>query len=343
MQTRAFLALSLTAVTTLVAVGACNRWEPPASRQRQPPTLACSETAYDFGQAAQGGILRHSYTIRNTGELNLRIDNVRTSCDCTASISAGVLTPGASATVEVSFDTARAFGPARKSITLYSNDPTQPVTTLTLSADVIAAVAADPPQLYVGRIGRGQAVAKAIRLLGREAGAVVSVDTDGKVVDATLRLMPQVADKSIRIAIKQDAPLGEFAESLAVRGPNRQAPILIIPVSGIVEGDLVVSPSRLEFAVPSSGHSAAQSLAVNNRGRRPAQVLAATISPPVGDAQVRAVQAGKEYRVVIALQDVAPAARRNAKPLEGTLQLKTDHPEQPLITVPFSAHITEKR
>lgn len=97
------------------------------------PALASFRPVHDFGSISMAaGKVRHTYSIRNTGETPLKIVGVQTSCMCTGATIvtdngrfgpfgmpghgrmpgiAETLAPGATAQVEVVFDPA-AHGPA---------------------------------------------------------------------------------------------------------------------------------------------------------------------------------------------------------------------------------------
>jgi hypothetical protein len=112
---------------TVVLCG-CTPSEPPP-----PPKISLAETSYDFGRVAQGAPVSHTYAFHNAGGLDLTIDNVHASCGCTvATPSSRVLHPGDDGGIAVTFDTSRDVGRKTHTLTVYSNDPAQPVTTLSL-------------------------------------------------------------------------------------------------------------------------------------------------------------------------------------------------------------------
>jgi hypothetical protein len=212
---------------TVVLCG-CTPSEPPP-----PPKISLAETSYDFGRVAQGAPVSHTYAFHNAGGLDLTIDNVHASCGCTvATPSSRVLHPGDDGGIAVTFDTSRDVGRKTHTLTVYSNDPAQPVTTLSLSGDVEAEVAADPPALYVGHLRRNQVAQKEVRLLARNGVSVGSVEP-GKLINATLQSTP--AGTRLRIAIKPDAPPGRFKDTVTVRTSSPRQPTLAIPVVGFVD------------------------------------------------------------------------------------------------------------
>jgi hypothetical protein len=313
-----------------------------SSAPTQPPKIAFAETSYDFGHVDQSGKVRHVFTFRNAGGLDLSIDNVRPSCECTATVvPARVVAAGGDGTIEVELDPAHDVGRKTRTVTVYSNDPAQPVTTLTLQGTVEADVVVAPSRLYVGHLGRGQAAPYEVRLTVGERAAIsiLSVEATGKVIEATLHdAAPTTSGKRLRVAVNADAPLGRFDASLVVRTTSHQQPTLTIPVTGVIDGDVVVSPTELSFGAIIPGRPASLTLGLRNQGKSPVHVTTADLLPAVGHVQVSAVHDGQEYRLSVALNDPLPVGR-----LQGTLQIHTDHPEQPFIAVPFTGHVAENK
>jgi uncharacterized protein DUF1573 len=330
---------ALMAATAMLS--ACDR-SVPSSVPTRAPKIAFGETTYDFGRVDRGAQVTHAFAFRNTGGLDLTIDNVRTSCECTAAAApARVIAAGEDGTIEVIFDTTHDGGHKARTVTVYSNDPAQPVTILTLQGSIAADVTAEPRQLYLGHVARGQTVANEVRLVPDEHAVVTlaGVDAGGRVIEATLDdAAPGASGRRLRVAVKSDAPLGRFQESVIVRSTSRLHPTLSIPIAGVVDGDVVISPRTLSFGPIMPGRAASLTLAVRNQGKTPVHVTVADLVPPLGRVQISAVRDGQEYRLSVALNDPLPTGR-----LQGTLQIHTDHPDQSLITVPFSGRVVEKK
>jgi hypothetical protein len=307
-----------------------------------PAKIAFGETTYDFGHVDQGTKVRHIFTFRNAGGLDLTIDNVRPSCECTATVvPARVITAGADGTIEVEFDPATDAGRQARTIAVYSNDPAQPVTTLTLRGNVEADVYADPSRLYVGHLSRGQSATNEIRIAVAEHAAVraSSVEAAGKTIEATLlTAAPGTSSQRVRVATKPDAPLGRFDVSLVIHTDSRQQPTLTVPVTGVVDGDIVVSPAELTFGAITAGQPASLTLGLHNQGKSPVHVTTADVVPAIGHAQLRAVRDGQDYRLKVELSDLLPPGR-----LQGTVEIHTDDPEQSLIAVSVSGRVVEKK
>lgn len=328
----AFKATQLTLALALACgVYACTDRE-PAAPVSSAPRVAFDQTLHDFGVVEQGTRVTHTYRFRNAGGLDLTIDNVRTSCGCTAAVTASrVVASGNAGAVVVECDTTDAVGSQNKTITVYSNDPAQPVTTLTLSGGVRADVAAAPPRLYIGHLGRGQTAANAVRIVGDVT--VVSVEAEGA------RIEPVLSDggRQLQVVVKKDAPLGSFEEIVTVRTSSNRRPLLRVPVVGVVDGDVTVSPGQLDFGVTAPNATASRAVGVQHGGKFPVHIVAVRLTPAVGTAVITTNRDGRGYRVTVTLS----AGLRRGK-FSGTLEVETDHPEQSHLQIPFSGQVVEK-
>jgi hypothetical protein len=105
--------------------------EPPSPRIRVEPE------SFDFGNALPGKILRKEFTIRNFGDAPLELENVSTTCGCTAALpGAKRVEPGRSTPLRVTFQTRRFSGKVERKVLVRSNDPRTPLLEVKLAATV---------------------------------------------------------------------------------------------------------------------------------------------------------------------------------------------------------------
>lgn len=85
------------------------------------PRISSNKETHNFGQIEWKHPVMVEYTITNTGDKPLVLNNVTTSCACSvASWTKAPIAPGAKGTVTASFD-AKALGHFEKSVGIYSN------------------------------------------------------------------------------------------------------------------------------------------------------------------------------------------------------------------------------
>ncbi len=86
------------------------------------PMISFESDSYDFGTIAQGEKVSHTFTFRNIGDGNLQINDVTTSCGCTASkFTIEPVAPGETGHVDIIFDSYGRAGRQLKSANVWTN------------------------------------------------------------------------------------------------------------------------------------------------------------------------------------------------------------------------------
>jgi hypothetical protein len=95
-------------------------------------------TRVDFGRVLTQRTVTRSVQVRNAGQVDLVIERVSSSCDCTVARDYDtVVKPGRSTTLKVSLDTREAPGRVVRSLLIHSNDPTRSQVEVKLEATVV--------------------------------------------------------------------------------------------------------------------------------------------------------------------------------------------------------------
>jgi uncharacterized cupredoxin-like copper-binding protein len=96
------------------------------------------ETEHDFGKVENGKVVDYDFKVVNQGKSALEIKDIKTSCGCTAAMaSSKSIEPGKDGTIKVELNTKGHTGKMVRTVTIKSNDPKVPTSTLTIYADVI--------------------------------------------------------------------------------------------------------------------------------------------------------------------------------------------------------------
>ncbi len=107
------------------------------SAQQKAPKLEVTDREHDFGILKDGEIVTHEYVIKNIGNDLLRIEQVRSSCGCTAVLpEKDRIEPGDFTTIKVTFNTYRRIGKQKKYVYVFTNDPNESDIRLSFTADV---------------------------------------------------------------------------------------------------------------------------------------------------------------------------------------------------------------
>jgi len=91
------------------------------------PQITFTEDEHDFGKVIQGEKVTFSFRFKNTGDGDLIIADVSSSCGCTVpKFTKEPISPGSDGTILVTFDSNNRKGFQNKTVTVVSN--TQPNT-----------------------------------------------------------------------------------------------------------------------------------------------------------------------------------------------------------------------
>ncbi len=101
------------------------------------PKIQLSTNRYNFGVVKEGEKLKLKVKVKNAGKKPLHIKEVQSSCGCTAALlSSKVLKPDETGILNITFDTAKRVGKISRTVSLLSDDPENPMETITLFVDI---------------------------------------------------------------------------------------------------------------------------------------------------------------------------------------------------------------
>ncbi len=239
---------------------------------------------WDFGTIQRQAVEDYDFTIRNSGTEPLVLTRIETHCGCVqAWADERRLAPGATASIHVRV-TARVYpgNTPRKTITIASNDPDTPVTTLLVYGVIEDSFTVEPlpsqsddgpaegPQVARGSVGvEGVTFGEVAPGTAPEAALLVRSTLDDPQPATRVALTPEndivrverlpaqeggdvVAAVTLRI--NPDAPRGPFDLRLQVAfAPESGLATAAIPVSGTVGAALAVVPTAVNFGLVREG------------------------------------------------------------------------------------------
>jgi hypothetical protein len=210
------------------------------------PQVKFQEEKWDFGKLKEGQVKSHVFIFNNTGDATLHIKRVRTSCGCAAAlISDKNVEPGKKGELKVTLNSRGYEGNIVKYVYVETNDRSQPVKQLQISADIEV-----PPRPRIdlerysvdsGLILEGEPIpAKAIiRNRGERELRVSFSHRDatyhhkGKSVDTELRIAAG-NEAEVEIKIPPRAKQGLIREYILLKSNDTRRPNLSLYVSGYI-------------------------------------------------------------------------------------------------------------
>jgi Protein of unknown function (DUF1573) len=129
----------LAVLALLWVVGSGYAEEPKTSPAPTGPKIAVEPPTFDFGKALQNKTLQKEFSIRNYGTQDLTIENVTTTCGCTAALTESkTVKPGGSTPLRVSLQTRSYTGKLVRKVMVRSNDPSKGLLEVQVEANVVA-------------------------------------------------------------------------------------------------------------------------------------------------------------------------------------------------------------
>ena len=101
------------------------------------PQMRLADYSFDFGKLKSNSTVVKEVTVTNTGKKELSLKSLQGNCTCiTATAGKTTLKPGDNTTVKIAFEPQDRSGTQQKAVTIYSNDPKNPVQRVTFTAYV---------------------------------------------------------------------------------------------------------------------------------------------------------------------------------------------------------------
>lgn len=132
--------LSLVSCTTDQGADVEKRRADYAEFVDEPTSISFEEMEHNFGSVVDGDMVKHTFKFTNTGDKNLILFDVKTTCGCTVPEDwpKHPIAPGESGEVKVIFNSNNKVGAVNKSIRIEANtNPT--VSSVKITGEVLAA------------------------------------------------------------------------------------------------------------------------------------------------------------------------------------------------------------
>jgi hypothetical protein len=319
-------------VGTLAGLGGCKS-RPPGARMVLPVPKV------DLGKLPEEQSAVARFPIRNEGAAPLHIAQVEAGCGCLTPEYPTQLAPGASGEIRVRFQPQPLWsGEMRKEVTVRSDAVGQPEATLTLTVDIQPLIGIEPAPPVVLEYLPGQTFERDLKLTPRSGRPteIRAPQVNSPFVRAALR-PPRPGDPahaySLHLSVKPPATGGDFRTTITLSTTEPRTPRLPIEVVGMAQTGVVVSPP--EVAIPT------MTLGEVGRNLTSLQVFTRTgkfrlLGVETG---LPGLQATVNERAPDVQYEVALTYTGGWKPgtVTTAVRIRTDRPDQPVVTVPFRA------
>ncbi len=295
------------------------------------PMIQFDNATYDFGKAASGEKVRHTFTVTNTGDQTLEITNVRPSCHCT---TAGGWThriePGQTGVIPVEFDSALNNGNVTKTVEVYSNARNQPRLMLILRGVVWKPIDITPATAFISiPPDSTNRESTTVRIVNQTDTPMTLSQPASANSNFTAALKETKPGKEFELVITAEPPFaaGNVPGTISMQSSLTNSPLVHVTVFARVTPAVQVSPPQFFLSgLPGRWFTNRVSIRGNN-----ALVLS---NPTASDSriQLRLESLGLQgmYNLMAAFPpdfEVPPGQR-------AVVSVESNHPRYPVIKIP---------
>jgi hypothetical protein len=292
---------------------------------------------HDFGPVlATGQTLSHTFRLRNASARPLAIRGARAQAPCCSAIGPvpDSVPVGGEVAVPVRFEPGFQAGPRQVSFLVETDDPTEPLRDFTLRASLTPAFEVEPLDVAPSILALGEASRRRFRVTCRRTAQ------EGRAAPVALNLAPPLtavfatpsdettlpgglvqAVREIEVAIPASNTIGPARGEVVLAWADGSTHAL--PLAWQVRPSVVAVPSGLALAT--GPEPAARVVRVISRDES-VRVLAVS-GPGLAEAVDLPTTASRQHEIHLHIRRDQPA------PTATDIQLTTDHPLQPTVTL----------
>lgn len=316
-----------------------SRLDKEKAQDIQSPDIIFVEYNYDFGEVEQGEVVNHVYEFVNAGKKELNIQDVQTSCGCTAALLLNKnIPPDGTGEVEVNLDTKGIRGRITKTITVHSNDLEEPKVLLSMTGIVKQDIVLSPTQIYFGDIKRGEKVSKKLQIIDEKLD-VSRVDTiPSPYIMTHITKVQNEKEKrfEIEVALSPEIPLGLMEGKLIVYTNSKKRPMIEIPIVVHVKGDIKITPSQIFFGFVKKVEKSERKIEITTNGEKELKIEKVENKLNFLTTQVLYKEEDKKYELTALLKSDIPVGT-----IKGSIGIHTNDPLQPVIDIPVYGMVRE--
>jgi hypothetical protein len=291
---------------------------------------------YDFGKVKSGDPVKYTYVFTNTGSAVLEVSHVQPSCGCT---TAGDWThqvgPGETGTIAVQFNSANFNGPVFKTITVTSNDKSQPSFGLQLKGTVWKPVEVTP-QFAVMNISSDSetGAVSTVKIVNNmeEPITLSAPESNNKTFTAELRTTQP--GKEFQLVITASPPLasGNVQGQISLKTSSTNMPVISITTWANVQPPIIVMPPQVTLPAGPLTAKSTPAVTIQNNSASPLTLSEPAVNVKDVDVQIKELQPGHQFSAMLTFPEgfEMPAGQ------VVELTIKSSNPHFAVIKVPIT-------
>lgn len=295
------------------------------------PKIVFDEQTYDFGKVFIGENVQHKYEFKNVGKGELIINNVKSSCGCTAALVSKInLLTNEKGEVEVKFNPGSYVGRVSKSVTVNSNDPENPRFKLTITGEVAEEVTVNPKRINFGMIKKGEKCSKNMEI---KPTAGVGIETKKVESPNQYVTITQKSDTDYQVDFTKNDYIGRFNGIIFIYTNSKKQERIDVPFSGEVVGDVTYYPENISFGNIRKGLEVKRTVILNFISKE-VKIEKIEVVPSNLNYAMSELNNMSSKRIDIKLGNDVTIGK-----ISGSLKIFTNSTIQPVINIPINGEI----
>jgi len=327
---------------------------PINSAQKIGPRFILNDPIIDFGDVHDFEKRTAKASFVNGGDSQLTVTRVQPTCGCTTvKLQKTVFEPGEGEEITLNFSP-KGSGAQTKYVKIHTTDPTSAVTNLTIKANVLGTVTANPRTFRIGTIPLGRKHVAYSTITAEDPRYVpTSATITGNLAEHAILSLKETTQEGapqrtwqLELTVKETAPWGWHSGTANIRGtiktdarvyPHNLAMGMNLSAEGMLKSTDTMF--RLLILTPGKGFSKRVTLSRNDG--KPFEVLGTTIEGGGKDLfDVEAIPNGDSRTSwELILSGIAPS---RSQVIKGNVLIQTDVPGEEVISMLYQGNIRKK-
>ncbi len=232
-----------------------------------------------------------------------------------------------------------------KSITVTSNDPKNPTSTIRVKVFIEVVFDFEQPSLYLGKVSRDAGTTKSSFILVKDLAAtkVLEVNPSSEFISA--RMLDYTDNNGhydrmkLEVTTLPGLPLGRINETVTLKTNLPDKPTAMLRLTGSVIGDVEVSPEWMTFVVTDTASSRPSTLTKkifisNHVEGANLEIVDIKDTEDHLDLELKPLSPGKKYELTATLKPDSIPGKGN---ISGNVVLTTNFPSQKEVAIRYSA------
>jgi hypothetical protein len=268
----------------------------------------------------------HVFRFRNIGQAELEIRKVGTSCSSctTATLSSERLNPQAVGELRVDFRETKEAGQLLRTIEVYTNDPSNPIETLTITALVVESYKVSPSRLYFDANGTKELDFSSIASLNLQ---ITNVEASSEYLSAIVGDHQRVDDRIVsrmKVSLSAPASMNRAREYITIHTNSDIVSDIKIPIRIRMGQSISIQPEKLFFGAISSGKQVTRRAVISIPDGSSTRIERIECKSQAVSAEC--VKEQNRHLVVVKLNPHAPLGR-----FQDIIQVHTNDPDIPVL------------